>query len=69
MVLELCESAFNNMVMVIYFRQGLIEPPKAARGHVTAWTAKCKVLLNLEIKPAQLHTCQLRTLDRHGGSF
>ena len=27
--------------------QGLIKPPKAARGHVTAWLAKCKVLLNL----------------------
>ena len=29
------------------YKQGLIEPPKAARGHVTAWLAKCKVLLNL----------------------
>ena len=31
----------------IWLDQGLIEPPKAARGHVTAWLAKCKVLLNL----------------------
>ena len=34
-------------IIQLHYYQGLIEPPKAARGHVTAWLAKCKVLLNL----------------------
>ena len=33
------------------YYQGRIEPPKAARGHVTLYTAKCKINLKIVSVP------------------